>query len=115
MTESTLESVSELVSQWRKQGGKRMSTALWEEIFSLRSLYSLVEISRATGIQKQYLGKKLSKRQSGFVEVKMIRSEKPVAKTPSLMGIEIRRRDGTEIRVQICASEAGAFLRGILQ
>jgi hypothetical protein len=115
MSESTIESVSESVLQWRKAGGKRLPAAVWEEIFSLRSRHSWVEISRATGIKKQYLGKKFSKRRAGFVEVKMAESERLASVTSKLTNIEVRRPDGIEIRLQISISEAGAFVRGILQ
>ena len=112
----TIESVSIAIAEWRRHGGKRLSASLWEEISALKGFHSLKEISQATGISSQYLGKKLSKGRGRFVEVKM-GSPGAIAVLPPTPAtvIEVRRPDGTKIRVRFASNEAATLLRGLLQ
>jgi hypothetical protein len=78
--------------------------------------YSLNEISKATGISSQYLSKRLGKRGRGFVEVKMAMPEAVAdygSSQPIL--IEVRRPDGTEIRVRCESREVAGILPGLVQ
>jgi len=108
----TIESVSSMIALWREQGGRRLSSSLWQQISVLKRDHSITELSRATGISSQYLHKRLGKRRGGFVEVKMaVPQAGEVASSfqPGMM--EIKRPDGTEIRVRFSNGEAVELLR----
>lgn len=108
----TIESVSAAVVEWRKSRGQRLPVELWQRLGDLRRSHSVSEIAKATGISSPYLQKKFGKRRGGFVEVVA-----PAVQRPSLVHaggitlVEVRRLDGTEIRVRFSrSSDAESFV-----
>jgi hypothetical protein len=109
----TLESVSSAIRRHRESGGKRIPTLLWQQVVALKSEHSLSKLSEATGFSVEYLRKKLSKRRASFVEVKM---PEPISIPPSEpVLVELRRPDGTEIRVRLSSQHSATLLGGLLR
>jgi len=109
---ATIESVSAAVVEWRKSRGQRLPVELWQRLGLLRRSHSVSEIAKATGISIPYLQRKFEKRRGGFVEVAA-----PIVQRPSHANdggatlVEVRRLDGTEIRVRFTrSSEAESFV-----
>jgi len=108
----TIESVSSAVVEWRKARGQRLPVELWERLGLLRRSHSVLEIAKATGISIAYLQKKLAKRRGGFVEViaSTVHRSSPV-NAGGVTLVEVRRLDGTEIRVRFStSSDAESFV-----
>jgi rhamnogalacturonyl hydrolase YesR len=106
----TIESVRSEVAAWRAEGGRRLPSGLWQQILALKESHSYEELSAATGFSKSYLNKRLGPQKPGFIEVRM-----PTAEPASGSMLEIRRPDGTEVRVRFSSQEATAFLSGWLR
>ncbi len=107
-----IETVSVAVVEWRKARGQRLPVELGHQLGLLRRAHSVSEIAKATGISSAYLQRKFGNLGGGFVEVVA-----PAVQRPSLVHsggvtlVEVRRLDGTEIRVRFSrSSEAESFV-----
>ena len=108
----TIESVSAAVVEWRKVRGPRLSADLWRQLGLLKQSHSVSEIAKAIGISSPYLQRKLGKRRGGFVEVvaPIVQRSSPANGGGATL-VEVRRLDGTEIRVRFSrSSEAESFV-----
>ena len=107
----TIESVSEAVVEWRKARGRRLPPDLWRQLGLLKQSHSVLEISKATGISSPYLQRKLGKRRGGFVQVAAPLQMPSPVNGGGVTLVEVKRLDGTEIRVRFSkSSEAESFV-----
>jgi hypothetical protein len=115
-TKPTIETVTSAIAQWREQGGRRLPSLLWEQLAILKKEHSIAKLSAATGISGQYLRRRLGKKLGKFVEVKMALPQTQEISSSFEVGMmEVRRPDGTLIRVRVSSGEAASLLRRWLQ
>ena len=100
--ETNLENLKALVVAHRGERKRgRYPASVWASVAELRKQHTAEEISRATGIHSTHIYRKLSRRgREVFHEIKL----SPPPATLKTVSVDLRRRDGAELRVQIEAT-----------
>jgi len=100
--ETNLEDLKTLVVAHRRERKRgQYPASVWTSVAELRKQHTAEEISRATGIHSTHIYRKLSRRRRGvFHEIKL----SPPQAASKTVSVDLRRRDGAELRLQIEAT-----------
>ena len=108
--ETDLENLSSLVAEHRRVHGRGQYPAtVWDGVSVLRKQHTVEEISKAIGINAITIYRKTSRRRRRplFREVKLSPPPMPLQRVPlsaKPVVVEMRRGDGTALRIRIEAS-----------
>ena len=100
--ETNLENLKALVVAHRRERKRgQYPASVWASVAELRKQHTAEEISHATGIHSTHIYRKLNRRRRGvFHEIKL----SPLQAASKTVSVDLRRRDGAELRVQIEAT-----------